>query len=298
MNEADKAVFGALDIGGTKTACAVIGAEGMLPGLTRVPTNACAAPDEVMDGIARAFSQAVAASGVDPGRILGVGAGVPTTLDYESGLIDSSPNLPAMTDYPLGKELSKRIGLPVTMENDAGCFILGEAERGAAEGARDCCGITLGTGFGLGVMLGGKLHRGAHGTAGEVWNCPFGEGIFERGVSGSAVSRRYLDLTGIELDGARVAERARAGDSAAVEVFQDFGGDLGRGVSWLVNLLDPQVVVLGGSAAMAWDLFSGPMLAMVDRHRIGRNRTRIVRSALGETAAPYGAARLARNAEI
>lgn len=298
MKEADKAVTGALDIGGTKTACAVIGADSALLGLTRVPTNASAAPDEVLDGIALAFSQAVAASGVDPGRILGVGAGVPTTLDYERGLIDDSPNLPTMTDYPLGKELSRRIGLPVRLENDAGCFILGEAERGAAQGARDCCGITLGTGFGLGVMLGGKLRRGAHGTAGEVWNCPFGEGIFERGVSGTAVSRRYLDLTGTELDGAQVAERARAGDSAAVDVFRDFGGDLGRGLSWLINLLDPQVVVLGGSAAMAWDLFSGSMLAVVDRYRIGRNRTRIVRSALGERAALYGAARLVRNAEI
>ena len=132
MKDADKTLFGALDIGGTKTACAVIGADGELLGLTRVPTNASAAPDEVLDGIALAFSQAVAASGVDPGRILRVGVGVPTTLDYDSGLIDASPNLPAMTDYPLGKELSRRIGLPVTMENDAGCFILGEAERGAA----------------------------------------------------------------------------------------------------------------------------------------------------------------------
>jgi glucokinase len=297
MTKAVKSAFVALDIGGTKTVCAVSGADGELSGLTRVPTNASAAPDEVLDGIARVFSRAVAASGVDPGRILGAGVGVPTTLDYESGLIDASPNLPTMSDYPLGNELSSRIGLPVTLENDAGCFILGEVERGAAAGARDCCGITLGTGFGLGVMLGGKLHRGAHGTAGEVWNCPFGKGIFEHGVSGTAVSRRYLDLTGIELDGARVAERARSGDTAAGEVFHAFGEDLGGGISWLVNLLDPQVVVLGGSAAMAWDLFSGPMLTVVGRHRIGRNRTRIVRSALGETAALYGAAWLARNAE-
>jgi len=288
---------GAIDIGGTKTVCAVFGPEGKPLGLTRVPTHAEAGPDELLDWIARAFHEAVKNSGVDLSLVRRVGVGVPTTLDYESGCIDPSPNLPTLSEFPLAGELSGRLGMTVRLENDAGCFALGEAAVGAAAGANDCCGITLGTGFGLGVIIDRKLRRGAHGAAGEVWRCPFAGDIFESRVSGTAISRHYKEMSGLELEGAAVASRARQGEAAAREVFRSFGADLGQGLSWLINLLDPQVVVLGGSAAESWDLFHVPMLALVESHRIGRNRTRIVRSTLGEAAVLHGAASLVRGTD-
>ncbi|MCE5272284.1 ROK family protein [bacterium] len=294
MTRQESPFCGVIDIGGTKTVCAVFGPEGAPLGLTRAPTNATAEPEMLLDWIARTFRRAVEASGVDPKLIHRVGVGVPTTLDYASGRIDASPNLPTLSDFPLAAGLAGRLGAQVTLENDAGCFALGEAAVGAATGARDCCGVTLGTGFGLGVIVDGCLRRGAHGAAGELWRCPFEGDIFENRVSGTAVSRLYRELSGAELDGAAVAARAREAEPAACEVFRSFGADLGIGLSWLINLIDPQVVVLGGSAAESWDLFSDTMHEVVERHRVRRNRTRIVRSALGEAAVLYGAASLVR----
>lgn len=288
-------LIGAVDLGGTKIISAVFNPLGEPLGEPNsTPSGAESSPETVVGNICDNFRASLERCGRSLADVARLGVGVPTTLRAGAGLIDPSPNLPTMSDYPLGKVLSEKLELPVALENDANCFILGEQARGAAKGYANCCGVTLGTGLGLGIILGGKLLHGDFDCAGEIWNCPYGEAgkILESRASGSAIVSEYEKTAGAKLDGEAVFKKALEGDPVAREVFHGFGLALGHGLSYVVNLLDPGIIVIGGSAAQAWELFAGPLFETVHRHRISRNRTRIVRGSLGALAPLYGAAQL------
>ena len=287
--------IGAVDLGGTKIISALFTPQGEpLNEPVSSPTGAQSSPETVVANICDNFRASLERCGRSSAEVCRLGVGVPTTLRYSEGLIDPSPNLPTLSDYPLGKALEERLGLTVALENDANCFILGEQAWGAAKGYANCCGVTLGTGLGLGLILGGKIHHGDFECAGEIWNCPYGEEEknLEYLASGSALVREYETAAGVRLEGEEIYQRALAGDPAARAVFRGFGRALGHGLSYVVNLLDLGIIVIGGSAARAWELFERPLIETVQRHRIIRNRTRIVRGSLGPLAPLYGAAQL------
>lgn len=292
-------LLGAVDLGGTKIISAVFTADCEIIGPpVETPTHARSNPEAILENIRHNFNQALEASGKSIKDILCLGIGVPTTIQYDKGLIDGSPNLPTMTDFPLAGKLSGKMGIPVVMEHDSGCFILGELVRGAVAGCEDCCGVTIGTGLGLGLVLGGKLLYGAQACAGEIWKCPYSGDILENHVSGSALARKYKEKNGKELSGREVYEKASEGDSLSLELFRELGLALGHGLSYLVNILNPEKIVIGGSVAGAWDFFIGQALEVIDKHRVERNSTEIVKSKLGKLAPLYGAAMRAEKTTV
>lgn len=249
---------------------------------------------EITVGVAREVAQ-------EGGRVLlladeedvdRVGLGVPTTLDEQGGMV-ACPNLPTMGGFRIGRELEDALGRPVVLENDANCFAYGEWYAGAGKGTSICCGITLGTGLGMGIVMEGRIYRGSHGSAGEIWFSPYGNGRrVEEIVSGPGVAAVYRERAGQALKAREIAERAREGEEAAVEVWRTFGEALGFALSYVVNVLDPEVVVIGGSVGAAHDLFEGSVRSVLERYVYDSQAVRIAPASLGKVAGALGAALL------
>lgn len=212
----------------------------------------------------------------------------------ETGLIVSPGNLPGLRRFPVVARLEEALAKPVVLNNDANCFGLAEARFGAGAGAGVCCALTLGTGLGAAVVLEGRLYNGPRGAAAEIWCSPHGGEIVEEAVSGRGVSRNYARLTGEQRKPEAIAEMARDGHKEAREAWQQFGRDLAAPVSYVCNLLDPDVVVLGGSLSKAFDLFQRTLEETAEHfvNDVNWGRVRLVRAALRERAGVLGAAAL------
>ncbi|MEW6753521.1 MAG: ROK family protein [Candidatus Latescibacterota bacterium] len=277
-----------LDLGGTKLCGAVVDAAGRVAaGPLLEATDRQRPPQAVIAALVDLVCRLEAAS---PGPVAGVGIGIPTTLDAQGGLVPC-PNLPTMGGVSIRAELEGRLGRPVVLENDANCYAWGEWRAGAGRGTRHCCCLTLGTGLGMGIILNGALHRGAHGSAGEVCYSPYAGGRqVEEVASGLGIARAYGERTGRQAGAVEVAQAARQGDEAAQEVWREFGTSLGFAICYAVNLLDPEVVVLGGGMVEAWDLFHPSLGAVVERHAYDSRLVRLVRAELGGLGGAIGAA--------
>jgi glucokinase len=290
QNTGQGQLLGAIDLGGTKILSALFTAVGdILDVCVETPTPTEQSPEELIGSIAANLLKTVESNGRQVKEVAGIGIGVPTTIQYETGLIDESPNLPRVKDYPLAGKLGECLGLPVTMEKDANCFLLGEMNYGAATGCASCCGVTLGTGLGLGLAIENQLVRGSSYCAGEIWTSPYRGGILEDWVSGPSLASQYCRAGGEHLTGMEIYRRATEGELLARKVLHQLGEALGFGLSYLVNVLNPDVVIVGGSVARAWDFFSAPMHEIVDKHRVKRNATKIIPGTLGGKASLYGA---------
>ncbi|MGH9184559.1 MAG: ROK family protein [Acidimicrobiales bacterium] len=295
-----------VDVGGTK----ILGVT--LDGVeVRVPTPAGAA---ILDAI-------VAVAG-RLGPVDGVGVGLAGLVE-RSGVFRVGPNLPGLVDTPVAGLLSDRLGVAVTVANDATCATWAEHQRGAARGTSDALALTLGTGIGAGIVAGGALQQGAHGFAGEPGHmvvdpggrlCPCGRrGCWERYASGSglgwlareaAVGGQGAALVALAggdpeaVRGEHVTAAASNGDPEALDVFRRFAWWVALGIANLVNLLDPEVVVVGGGLVEAGDMLLDPVrTAYRDLVMAGDRRPAvpIVPAELGERAGAIGAALLAAN---
>lgn len=310
-----------LDLGGTKLLGVVLDATGDdAPLLTeRVPTPE--GPDAVKAALVELGSELVTRSRVELDRdVMAVGLGAPGLVD-RSGTLRYGPNLPGVVDVALADVLSTGLRLPTTVDNDATCAAWGEHERGAAKGRNHSITITLGTGIGAGITVKGEVLRGANGFAGEPGHmvvdptgplCPCGRrGCWERYASGSGLGRlareaahagsatRVVELAGGDAEdvkGEHVTRAAGEGDAEALQVFTRFAWWVALGIANVVNLLDSEVVVLGGGLAEAGDLLMLPTrrayreLVLAADHR---PEVPIVVAQLGEQAGAIGAALLA-----
>ena len=257
-----------VDVGATKIAAQVVNTAGKpLGNLITLGTGDEAG--HIINNIIIAIESCVKSAGLNINDIYGIGLGVTSTVAADGTLIKPN-NLPSMRGINLKKLLGvKYKPIIVEVENDANSFILGEAIFGKAKGYQNCCGVTLGTGLGLGIIINGKLYRGAHGDAGEIWPSPYWEGInVEHAVSGRGISILYKSLTGMTLNADEIAIRAHKGDSKALEAWGLFGERLGFVLSYIMNILDPGIIVLGGSVATAYDLFISQMHSAIDLHTI------------------------------
>lgn len=278
-----------IDLGGTTIGGVAVNADGqVIAGPVEKPTERHRPPADILDSLVALVTELAAQ--VDRVEGVGVGVGIPTTLDTAGGLVDC-PNLPTMTGVQIRPELESRLGREIGVDNDANCFACGEWRGGAGRGCRTLCGVTLGTGFGMGLIVEGRIYRGGRGSAGEICYSPYRDGLtVEEVVAGPAVVARYLERAGEELEAWQVAQRAREGDGAAIEIWREFGEALGFGLSYAVNLLDPDVVVIGGSLAGAADLYEGAMKHLLQRHAYDYQALRIVPARLGTIAGAVGAA--------
>lgn len=286
----------AFDIGGTKTAAALVRG-GEVLARAQAPTPAADGPDAVL-----AAAAALAAGlGGPPERF---GAGVPGFVDPRTGLVRAATSSLAGWDgADVRAGLARRLGVDGKVCNDVHAFVLGEAAYGAAAGASDVVGVALGTGIGGGVITGGRLLTGAHGAGGHLGHvaasqadglpCPCGAaGHLEAVASGPAVAAGYARRGGPAVTLPDVVKRARAGDRAAVEVLGLAGEALGVALGSLVNAFDPEVVVIGGGAALPEVLAAAQV--SLDRAVMPVLRGVPVKQAgLGLDAALIGAARWA-----
>jgi glucokinase len=249
-----------------------------------------------------------------------VGLGIPATIDHERGVAVSAVNLP-LADLPIRDLVAQRVGLPVFVDNDANLAALAESLYGAGREADDVVLLTIGTGIGGGLVLGGELYRGATGAGAELGhtvvaldgppcqgNCP-GRGCLETLASGTAIGREgraaaerepdsalgAMLADGEEVDGKAVTEAALAGDETAIGVFDLVGGRLGAGLVTFANVFEPNLIVLGGGVMAAGDLLLAPAREVL-RERALRpmNEIPVVAAELGPDAGMIGAAALAR----
>lgn len=233
-----------VDLGGTKvSAGAVRGGEVLRVETRPVPADAAAAVvlDHIIDTIAEVADE----------RVVGIGFGVPSVVDVAEGIVREVGNIPSWKEVHLKTALEERFGVPAAINNDANAYAVGEHVYGKARGYENVVGLTLGTGFGTGVVIHGRLYNGANCGAGEIGMMPYRGGLLEDWCSGPFFKREYGE------GGDVLHERARAGDPAAIAVFEHFGRELAEGVKIALYAYDPEIVVFGGSIASTFDLFEG-----------------------------------------
>jgi glucokinase len=291
-----------IDLGGTAAKAGLITDSGEILAERSIDPGFARGPGAVLDALAQLFRS------LGGGERLGIG--VPGLIDRERGYVFESPNLAGFVDLDVKLGLARRLDLDpahVAVENDANAAAVGEQWLGAARGARDALVITLGTGIGGGLILGGELFAGA-GMAGEVGHvvvdprgpkCGCGQsGCVEMLASATAARRRAIeaglpagDAGNLEL----LTERARAGEPAEADLMRAIGLDLGRGLGPVVNLLDLRLYVFGGGFSAALDVLEPGIRAGIGERSFGRREqsVRLLRAALGPRAGWIGAARVA-----
>jgi predicted NBD/HSP70 family sugar kinase len=243
----------------------------------------------------------VESTGISPGKVLGVGLGVPGPIDVESGALGSTAILPGWSGINPRQELSDRLGVPVQVDNDANLGALGELVWGGGRGVKDLAYIKVASGVGAGLVIDGRIYRGPGGTAGEIGHITLDESgpvcrCGNRGCLETFTAARYvLELLrgshGEGLTIPRMVQLAREGDPGCRRVTGDVGRHIGMGVASLCNLLNPSRVVLGGDLAEAGELVLGPIRESVSRYAIpsAAQRLSVVPGSLGARAEVLGA---------
>jgi len=306
-----------LDLGGTKLATGVIADEPEAVWSKQVSSRGYSQL-EVVDLLCEQINQAQEER---PG-VVAVGIGVPATIDFGRGHVISTVNLD-LDDLPLRDLVAERVGLPVVIDNDANLAMLAEATWGAARDADHALMLTIGTGIGGGIWIDGHLYRGSSGAGAELGhvvvefdghrcqgNCP-GRGCVEAMASGTAIGRygreaaaKHPDSVlgklageGVRIEGPHVTEAAQQGDEAALEVAALAGRYLGNAIVSLVNVFQPELVVIGGGVIAMGDHLLDPVRQEVRSRALKpMNETPVVAAELGAAAGMIGAATLGRRA--
>ncbi|WP_326606222.1 ROK family transcriptional regulator [Streptomyces sp. NBC_01799] len=240
-------------------------------------------------------------TGISPGKVIGVGLGVPGPIDVESGTLGSTSILPGWTGINPSEELASRLGVPVYVDNDANLGALGELVWGSGRGVKDLAYIKVASGVGAGLVIDGHIYRGPGGTAGEIGHITLDESgpvcrCGNRGCLETFTAARYVlpllrPSHGPDLTMERVVQLAREGDPGCRRVIGDVGRHIGSGVANLCNLLNPSRVVLGGSLAEAGELVLAPIRDSVSRYAIpsAARQLSVLPGALGARAEVLGA---------
>lgn len=182
-----------------------------------------------------------------------IGAGVPSVVDVDTGVVYDVQNIPSWTEVPLKDRLETRYDVPAYVQNDANCFALAEYHFGAARGQSPMVGLIVGTGFAGGIVVDGTLVSGHNCGAGEFGTVPYRDGIYEHYCAGQFFEREY------GVTGEVAYERATEGDERAQAMFEAFGTHLGRAVQLVLYTIDPAHIVLGGSVRHAYPFFKATM---------------------------------------
>ena len=292
-----------MDLGGTNLRVAAVDREGAVIALRREETAAREGPAAVIERIVAAVRAVAAGIRAGGGSVRGAMLGAPGIIAGGEGVIVSSPNLPGWRDVPLRRLVAEAVDMPVRLENDANAAAFGEYWRGAGRGCSSMALLTLGTGVGGGLVLGGALWRGADGMAGEVGHitvdpggrtCRCGNaGCLETYASATGIVDRYRELACAEeaASAERVHALALEGDANARQAYREAGRALGLAFATLVNLLNLERIVIGGGVLPAWELFMPPAEQELRRRAFAAPAARVsfARAALGDLAGVTGA---------
>ena len=310
-----------VDLGGTKISAGALSEDGThTTGMRSVATQPELGAEGVVDRIVGVIEgvilDTINETGVTRKDFLGIGIGAPGPLDREKGLVVVAPNL-GWRDFPLRDRITSRLGLPATLDNDANCATVGEWWLGAARGGRNVVGITIGTGIGGGIIIDGELYHGSSDVAGEIGHttidlngrhCKCGNyGCLEAYASGPAIATRAREVLVREetasllpsmvggkledLTAETVYQAASQGDAVANEIVRDTARYLGAGVATLLNVINPDVVVIAGGVTAAGEALFGPLRTEVRRRAFkpAVEAARIVPAELPGTAGVVGA---------
>jgi len=283
-----------VDLGGTKIAAGLFNERGGLHGKICIePTQADKPRERTIESLFRAVEGAL--RHVPRGKsLLGIGIGSTGPLDPATCTILEAETLPRLFYYPIGKALEKRFGLPVRMTNDGNAFALAEARFGAARGHSIVVGITLGTGCGCGVVIEGRILEGATANTGEVYRAPVSGKCFDEVLSSRGLMACFAEATGRSAPGHEIYRLARKRDRSALRSYAEFGRRVAQGIGTIAAVLDPSVIVLGGSVAEGFEYFLPALRKDLPRYVAPQvvKHLRLRRSHLGSRAGALGGAAL------
>jgi len=292
-----------IDLGGTNIAAAVVGFDNKIVAKESVPTGLPKTPDEIADSIAALVKSVASKAFVRMDEISVVGIGTPGAVNAE-GVVENDANL-GFVNTPLREMLEERLNLSCRVGNDANCAALGEQIAGCGKGTRNFIAVTLGTGIGGGIILGGKLLTGINGAAGEIGHmvidregipCKCGRiGCFEQYASATALvnaaREAFPDITCAK----DLFDLAHADNLRALEIIDDYTEYLADGITNLINIFQPEMICIGGGVAAQGEFILKPLREKVEKKRYTRNASvqTVIRAAtLGNDAGLIGAANL------
>ena len=281
------------DIGGTQLKIGLVDRSGRVAAIRVRSTRGLRGATPFIDVLAREAESLARSVGCRPDQLRGIGVGAPGPVDSARGLVRTLVNVPGWRDVPLARRLSRRLRCACTVDNDANLFTLGEWRFGAGQGTTQLIGITLGTGVGGGLVLNGALYRGARGCLEAHVGTAAILSMARRELRrGSGPLRRLARLARGRLTPELVSHAARQGDRGARRVWDEAGAALGVGLASVVNLLNPDRIVIGGGVAGAWPFFYPSLIRTMRAQAMAGSvrAVRVVRSRLADAAGVVGAA--------
>lgn len=321
MEEQNKPYIIGVDLGGTNLLAVVSTREGEILIRKKEETRAGEGPEAVINQISENVDEVIGLQGIKKEQVLAAGVCAAGFYNYKKELIVESPNLKNWTRVSLGPALEEKLGLPVLVENDANAAAYGEYRRGAGQGSSHIIYITVSTGIGGGVIVDGKIFRGAQGYAGEIGHttidingprCTCGnQGCLETLASGTAIARKACEVLAVgkstkmlevaamegreDVTARHVFTAAQLGDEAAAEILKITLEYLGAGLASMANLFNPEIFVIGGGVSMSGDSFFQPLKKVFCRRAAGpvSETVGILPAALGDEAGITGVILLA-----
>ena len=306
-----------IDVGGTNVKIALVD-DGKIIYSNSVPTYAQMGYEYTVNNIKQAIKDLMKETETTAADIKGIGFDFPGQVDYKTGVVKLAPNIPGWVNVPIAQMIEEAFHIPTRIDNDVRCAALGEMNFGAGKGCQNFVCITVGTGIGSGLVVNGQLVRGAANAAGEIGHiklqmkdgpiCGCGDtGCLEAFASGPSIvamaqdylksgkSTKFREMAGDgEITPYIVAKAAEAGDPVAKRIFTIIGEYVGMGLVSVINLLNPEKVIIGGGLAEAGDLLLGPIRKTVMERAmvVARESVEIVPAELGNSAGVIGASML------
>ena len=263
----------AIDLGGTNMRVGLVDGAVVVDTVIE-PCPAGEAEEVVVNQLKRQITQLMRV------EVTGIGVGVPSVVDCNQGIVYNVANIPSWKEVHLKAILEKEFGVPVAVNNDANCFALGAWCYGEGRGTSDMVGLTMGTGIGSGIIIGGILYNGVNTGAGEIGSLPFKDADYEFYCSSRFFSKLHGDT------GANFGKRAQAGDPQALAVWQEFGENVGELVKAVLFTYAPEAIIIGGGIANAFPLYETAMRRSLQSFPYPANvaATTIVPSTLADAA--------------
>ena len=306
-----------IDVGGTNVKIALV-EDGKIIYSNSVPTYAKMGYEYTVNNIKQAIGDLMRETETDEHSIEGIGFDFPGQVDYKTGVVKLAPNIPGWVNIPIANMIEDEFHIPTKIDNDVRCAALGEMKFGAGKGCENFICITVGTGIGSGIVINGQIVRGASNAAGELGHiklqmedgplCGCGDsGCLEAFASGPAIvamayeylkggkSAKFAEMAGDgDITPYIVAKAAEAGDPVAKRIFEIIGYRIGMGLTSVINLLNPERVIIGGGVAECGDLLLEPIRRTVKARamKVAGETVEIVPAQLGNSAGVIGASML------
>lgn len=309
-----------IDVGGTNVKIALVDKSGKIIYSNSVPTYAKMGYEYTVNNIKQAIKDLMKETNTTAKDIDGIGFDFPGQVDYKTGVVKLAPNIPGWVNVPIAQMIEEEFHIPTRIDNDVRCAALGEMKFGAGQGCENFVCITVGTGIGSGLVINGQLVRGASNAAGEIGHiklqmkdgliCGCGDtGCLEAYASGPSIvamaqdyikggkSTKFREMAaaeGGEITPYMVAKAAEAGDPVAKRIFEIVGEYIGIGLTSVINLLNPEKVIIGGGVAEAGDLLLDPIRKTIKERAmvVAGSAVEIVPAQLGNSAGVIGASML------